>query len=235
MSPLFRPTGRPASPRRSFRPRTPAHHATPAVVAVAAAAVLALSGCGPDPASPGTASPTSSETSAPAASDIPGATVSPEPTEVAPATPSDPDPATATEEQMTDLLQLHARLKTELGTAYSDAWIEGGQLHVGVTTPEAEAVVYGAGAIPVRAEFTEQQLREATDAFKAWLATDAAPPVELHWLGTSGRTGSITVRVPADQVQPLADAVAAHSPAGAVTVVVEESSGPATPLGTTAP
>lgn len=136
---------------------------------------------------------------------------------------------------MTELLLLHAQLKTELGAAYSDAWIEDGQLHVAVTTQEAEAVVYGAGAVPARTEFTEQQLREAADALRAWLATDAAPSVELHWLGTSGRTGSITVRVPADQVQRLSDAVAEQNPAGAVKVIVEESSGPATPVATNTP
>ena len=136
---------------------------------------------------------------------------------------------------MTELLQLHTQLKADLGAAYSDAWIEGGQLHVAVTTPEAEAVVSGAGAVPAKTQFSEQQLREAADAFKAWLGTDAAPQVQLHWLGTSGRTGSITVRVPPEQVQPLTDAVAQQRPTGDVLVIVEESSGPATPLGTNAP
>ena len=136
---------------------------------------------------------------------------------------------------MTELLLLHAQLKTDLGAAYSDAWIEGGQLHVAVTTPEAEAIVSGAGAIPAKTQFSEQQLREAADAFKAWLATDAAPKVQLHWLGTSGRTGSVNVRVPAEQVQPLTDAIAQQQPTGDVVVIVEESSGPATPLGTNAP
>lgn len=239
MSPQLRPTGRTASPHFSFRPPTFARRATPPVLALATAALLVLSGCGPDPQSKDTAPSASTDSPAPAASSsASGDVIGPpgnEPPETVAATPSDPDPATLAEDRMTDLLQLHARLKTELGTAYSDAWIEDNQLHVAVTTPEAEALVYGAGALPSRAEFTEQQLREAADAFKAWLATDAAPSVQLHWLGTSGRTGSITVRVPAEQVQPLADAVAEQSPAGPVKIIVEESSGPATPFATNAP
>lgn len=136
---------------------------------------------------------------------------------------------------MTDLMLLHARLKTELGAVYSDAWIEDGQLYVAVTAPEAEATVYGAGAVPVHTAFSEQQLHDAAAAFKAWLATDAAPPVQLHWLGTSGRTGSITVRVPADEIQALSEAVSQQRPAGDVDVIVEESGGPATPLAPNAP
>lgn len=206
------------------------------VVALATAALLLLSGCGQD-TQPGTAPPTADSpdstdtgaTPAAAASDSPG----PEATGAVPATPSDPD--TATDEKMTQLLQLHTQLKNDLGSAYSDAWIENNQLFVAVTTPEAEAAVAEAGAIPFTAKFTAQQLQEATDAFKAWLGTDAAPQVQLHWLSTSGRTASIMVRVPADQVQPLRDAIAEQQPTGAVQVTVEESSGPATPLATNAP
>jgi len=186
---------------------------------LAAAALLLLCGCGQDPLSaPGS---TGADTTG---------TVT---TGAAPAAPSNPD--TATDEYMTDLLQLNARLKTDLGSAYSDAWIENNQLHVAVTSPEAEAAVTDAGAIPYRARFSADQLKDAVDAFKAWLGTDPAPRVQLHWLGTSGRTGSITVRVPADQVQPLTDALAAQRPTGAVKVIVEESSGPATPLATNGP
>ena len=229
MSPLLRSNSRTAA-TNSFRSVSSARRSAPAVAVLAAAALLALGGCGTEQ-SPGTAP--SAGSTAPVGSNTPdssGPTGS-----GAAATPAAPDPTIATEDHMTELLLLHAQLKTELGAAYSDAWIEDGQLHVAVTTPEAEAVVYGAGAIPARTEFTEQQLREAADALRTWLATDAAPSVELHWLGTSGRTGSITVRVPADQVQRLSDAVAEQNPAGAVKVIVEESSGPATPVATNTP
>ena len=190
------------------------------VAVLATAALLILSACGQDQQPPGTAPLTTQSADAGT-------------TGAVPATPSDPD--TAMDENMTQLLQLHTQLKNDLGSAYSDAWIENNQLHVAVTTPEAEAAVVAAGAVPFTAEFTAQQLQEATDAFKAWLGTDTAPQVQVHWLGTSGRTASITVRVPGDQVKPLSDAVADQQPTGAVKVIVEESSGPATPLATNAP
>lgn len=193
--------------------KTRATRAAP-VAALATAALLFLSGCGQDAQSP--------------APPPPGPSTSPD-------AESSFDPDTARDENMTDLLQLHTRLKTDLGSAYSDAWIENNQLHVAVTTPEAETAVTDAGAVPYPAQFSADQLKDAADAFKAWLGTDSAPRVQLHWLGTSGRTGSITVRVPADQVQPLTDAVAAQQPTGAVKVIVEESSGPATPLATNGP
>lgn len=221
-------------------PRKTRSAAAAPVAAVAAFALMTLGGCGQDAQGPG-ASDSSQSTaessanngmsnipSAPPASgvtDSPGGTVG-----AVPALPSDPE--TAMDEVMTQLLQLHAQLKMDLGSAYSDAWIEESQLHVAVTTPEAEAAVREAGAVPYLTDFTAQQLQEAANAFRAWLGSDAAPPVQVHWLGTSGRTGSITVRVPAEQVQPLTDAVAEQQPAGAAKVIVEESSGPATPLGT---
>lgn len=246
MSPMIhphhsRPLDRTASPT-DFRASSTDRPAVPRVLTgLSLAALLALGGCGQETASPAAQLPDSGSTSSPespgqAGDSTAGApSTGPEPTEYAAATPSAPDPATLTEDQMTDLLLLHTQLKTDLGAAYSDAWIEGGQLHVAVTTPEAEAMVSSAGAIPATTRFSEQQLREAADAFRAWLGSDAAPQVQLHWLGTSGRTGSINVRVPAEQVQPLTDAVAQQHPTGDVLVIVEESSGPATPLGTNAP
>jgi hypothetical protein len=242
MSPLFRPNDSTAL-STSFRPVSPRRPAVPvALTGLSLAALLALGGCGQEAASPTAQSPDAPSSSSPDSPDTAGKSAAgtptdgvSEPTNGTAATPSAPDPTSLTEDQMTDLLLLHAQLKTDLGASYSDAWIEDGQLHVAVTTPEAEAVVSGAGAIPAKTEFSDQQLREAADAFKAWLGTDAAPQVQLHWLATSGRTGSINVRVPAEQVQPLNDAVAQQQPTGAVKVIVEESSGPATPLGTNAP
>ncbi|MCC3268792.1 hypothetical protein MUG94_16890 [Arthrobacter gengyunqii] len=222
-------------------PKNTSNLAKAPVAVFAAAALLFLSGCGQDAQSPQprpSASSTSPDTEPSANPHVSGAPAAQDSTTAGttgavPATPSDPD--TATDENMTQLLQLHTQLKTDLGSAYSDAWIENNQLHVAVTTPEAEAAVAEAGAVPYRAEFTDAQLQDATAAFKAWLGTDSAPQVQLHWLSTSGRTGSITVRVPAEQVQPLTDAVTEQQPTGAVQVIVEESSGPATPLGTNGP
>lgn len=217
----------------STRSRRRSAHAV--LAGLSAAALLALGGCAQDSQS---AEPTPTASAEPAATAAPSD--APAPTEdgskgtTAP-TSSPPAPSAISEEQMTDLMLLHARLKAELGAVYSDAWIEDGQLYVAVTAPEAEATVYGAGAVPVHSAFSEQQLHNAAAAFKAWLATDAAPPAQLHWLGTSGRTGSITVRVPADEIQALSEAVAQQRPAGDVDVIVEESGGPATPLATNAP
>ncbi len=201
--------------------------------AILAAALLpGLGGCGQNMQSPATGPPAAGaadSTAGPAPATAPDNSNG----TATPAGPPDPaGPTTPTDENMTQLLQLYTQLKTDLGSAYSDAWIENNQLHVAVTTTEAEAAVADAGAVPYRADFTAGQLQEAIDAFKAWLGTDAAPSVQLHWLGTSGRTGSITVRVPADQVQLLTDAVAEQQPAGAVQVIVEESGGLATPLAT---
>lgn len=242
MSPLLRQKNSTASPA-TFRPSFAHRPAVPRVLTgLSLAALLTLTGCGQDAASPAAQSPDAASSSSAQTPGASGTSTTGTPTDAGSepangtaATPSAPDPASLTEDQMTDLLQLHAQLKTDLGAAYSDAWIEGGQLHVAVTTPEAEAVVSGAGAVPATTQFSEQQLRDAADAFKAWLSTDAAPQVQLHWLGTSGRTGSINVRVPAEQVQPLTDAIAQQQPTGDVLVIVEESSGPATPLGTNAP
>lgn len=224
----------------SALPHTARRNTAAPVIALAASALLLLGGCGQQSRSPGP------EASGPSASADNGTSATADPSVQTPqpgssdgqataAAPAPAGPATATDETMTQLLQLHAQLKSDLGSAYSDAWIEGNQLHVAVTTPEAEAAVLQAGGVPFRAEFTDAELQEAADALKAWLGTEAAPQVQLHWLSTSGRTSAITVRVPADQVQALNDAVAQQQPTGAVKVIVEESSGPATPLGTNAP
>lgn len=234
MSPphLNGPAGTAPFPVPARKRRRSAH----AVIAgLSAAALLALGGCAQDPKPAEPVPAASAEPAATAApSDAPAPTEDGSKSTTAPTSPA-PAPSAISEEQMTDLMLLHARLKTELGAVYSDAWIEDGQLYVAVTAPETEATVYGAGAVPVHTAFSEQQLHDAAVAFKAWLATDAAPPVQLHWLGTSGRTGSITVRVPADEIQALSEAVSQQRPAGDVDVIVEESGGPATPLAPNAP
>ena len=64
-----------------------------------------------------------------------------------------------------------------------------------------------AGANPCRAQFAAKELQDAVQMLKAWLATETAPPAQLHW-----------------------NTVARQQPTGAVEVIVEQSSCPATPL-----
>lgn len=152
-------------------------------------------------------------------------------TEGAPISPEAGNPL-ATDQYTTELLQLHDRLKSELGPAYSDAWVDGGVLHVALTDPALEPSVRTAGAVPVRVAYNADDLRTARAQVQAWLASEPLPALTVHGLSTSGRTGEVTVLVPADQAAALQDAAAEAAPAGDIPVIVKESRGMATPLPT---
>lgn len=194
----------------------------PAAVLAAALAAAVLTGCG-------------------AAADDGGAPApetSPSPTTASrAATPAEPappgtDPTMASDTFSTELLLLHDRLKTELGPLYSDAWVDGGLLHIAVTDPSADTTVRDAGAVPVQAEYNAAELKQAQAQVRTWLAGNPVPGTEVHSVRASGRTGSIILRVPAEQVQALRAAAVEQAPAGSVPVIVEESEGMATPLST---
>ena len=138
----------------------------------------------------------------------------------------------ATDEYTTQLLQLHEQLKTQLGQAYSDAWVDGGVLHVAVTDQAAETTVRAAGAMPVRVVFNNADLQQAKAQVQAWLAQQPVAGLDVHYLGVSGRTGSVTVKVPLDQVPALQEAADGAAPAGEIPVIVKESPGMATPYST---
>ena len=142
------------------------------------------------------------------------------------------DAPMTTEEPAAQLLVLHAELKNELGSDYADAWIDGGVLHVAVTAPSAEAKVRATGAEPVLVAFNADELLQARNQVQAWLADKPVPGLEVHAVSASGRTSTVTVAVPADQVSALQAAADEQSPGGNVPVIVEESAGMATPLST---
>ncbi|MCQ2000081.1 hypothetical protein [Arthrobacter zhaoxinii] len=198
-------------------------------IALAAVIAAAVSGCGAQPADGGAAAPSpstavSTDTAAPSAS---SGTANP----AAPATPGS-DPSMTSDEFTTGLLQLHDRLKHDLGDRYADAWVDGGVLHVAVTDPSAEAKVRDAGAVPVTVAFNAAELLQARTQVQTWIAGKPVPGVEMHSISASGRTGAVIVTVPAEQVPALQAAADEQSPAGEVPVIVEESAGMATPLST---
>ena len=188
MSPphLTGPAGTAPFPVPARKRRRSAH----AVIAgLSAAALLALGGCAQDPKPAEPVPAASAEPAATAApSDAPAPTEDGSKSTTAP-TSSAPTPSAISEEQMTDLMLLHARLKTELGAVYSDAWIEDGQLYVAVTAPEAEATVYGAGAVPVQG-LARHRCRSAGAVA---LARHQRPHRQHHGPG-SGRRDPGTVR-----------------------------------------
>lgn len=194
-----------------------------------AAAMMAgaLSGCGTGPgdvSAPDSASGTGSAGSSAAASPVGPV--------AAPTDQTGSDTTMSSDESTTQLLLLHERLRTELGPAYSDAWVDGGVLHVAVTDQGAEATVRAAGATPVRVAFNNADLQQAKAQVQAWLAQRPVTGLEVHYLGVSGRTGSVTVKVPLDQVPALQTAANDAAPAGQIPVIVEESPGMASPLST---
>ncbi|MCQ1948607.1 hypothetical protein NNX28_01525 [Arthrobacter sp. zg-Y859] len=130
------------------------------------------------------------------------------------------------------LLLLHARLRNELGAEYADGWIDRGVLYVAVTGPEAEAKVRDAGAEPVLVAFNADELQQAGSQVQTWLADKPVQDLEVHSISTSGRTGTVTVKVPADQVTALQAAADEQAPAGEISVIVEESVGMTTPMST---
>ncbi|MCC3294408.1 hypothetical protein LJ756_07195 [Arthrobacter sp. zg-Y411] len=202
--------------------------ARPLAAAVLVAAVLtALGGCGTDsgarPDNAPTADPSAASSSAAASPGI-GAT---------PADPATgPEGNMATDEYTTQLLLLHEQLKTQLGPAYSDAWVDGGVLHVAVTDSAAEATVRDAGAVPVLVGFNSTELQQAKAQVRTWLAQQPLPALEVHSIAASGRDGAVIVEVPADQVAALQSAAADQAPAGEIPVIVKESPGMATPYST---
>ncbi|MCC9173968.1 hypothetical protein [Arthrobacter sp. zg-Y179] len=175
-------------------------------------AVGAVTGCAPQDAGPGTPPDSPSGT---AASPKPGSD----------ATMNSDGPGA-------QLLLLHARLRNELGAEYADGWIDRGVLHVAVTGPEAEAKVRDAGAEPVLVAFSADELLQARNQVQTWLADKPVPDLKVHSISTSGRTGTVTVKVPADQVTALQTAVDGQAPAGEISVIVEESAGMTTPMST---
>lgn len=127
---------------------------------------------------------------------------------------------------MPGLADLNMSLKETLGTAYADAWVVDGQLHVAVTDESVFETVSAAGAVPVQAAFSAADLQEAGRRVQAAAAATGA---ELHRISSSGQSG-IVAYVPAGAVESLRAALAETEIPGKVPVAVAPSSGVATPL-----
>ena len=137
----------------------------------------------------------------------------------------------ASPEESSTLLALNESLRSELGDAYSDSWIEGNQLHVAVTTEAAASIVKAAGAIPKLVTIDAAQLETALQAVLAWRNTlPTEQGAAIHKVIPDGRTGTVTVFVAPDQLSSVEAAAAAAKPAGDVPLVFKESAGLASPL-----
>jgi len=133
------------------------------------------------------------------------------------------------------LLQLNDSLKTRLGAAYADAWIEGNKLHVAVTTKEAETIAANAGAVPALVTINAAELEKAVEAVAAWQTRlPVAQGAAIHRIIPDGRTGTVTIYVAPAQLAAVARAAAADKPTGSVPLLLKESTGiptPSQPLG----
>lgn len=129
------------------------------------------------------------------------------------------------------LLQLNDSLREKLGADYSDSWIEGGQLHVAVTSEAAAAAATEAGAVAQLVTRDAAALESALQAVMAWRAS---LPSELgnaiHKVTTNGRAGTVEISVAPDQADAVKAAAEADKPAGDVPLVFKDSPGLATPL-----
>ncbi len=134
----------------------------------------------------------------------------------------------------TELLLLNDRLREELGGAYSQGWIESGQLHVAVTSEEAAQAVSDAGAEPRIVELNSEQLEKSVSSLTAWqgkLRPELA--TSIHRISFDGRTGTVTIAVAKDKIPAVEAALQRDNPTGNVPVEIVISGGLATPMDST--
>ncbi len=128
------------------------------------------------------------------------------------------------------LLLLNDTLRTKLGAAYSDSWIEENKLHIAVTTESAAEIVKEAGAVPKIVSIDAAQLEAALQAVSAWQAKlPEGQGAAIHKIVPDGRTGTLTIFVAAEKLDAVSIAASADKPAGEVPLVIKESAGLATP------
>lgn len=152
-------------------------------------------------------------------------------------TPASSDPMASTSvstapEQSQDpqLLQLNETLKDTLGDQYSEAWIADNKLHVAVTDKAAEAVVAEAGAVAHLVKYSAAELDAAIGKIMAWQREQGgAVATAIHRYVPSGRNGSITLAVDPNQLETIKKGLAAADVTGGISLVFEESAGPASP------
>ncbi|OIH83802.1 hypothetical protein BLJ79_13950 [Arthrobacter sp. UCD-GKA] len=168
----------------------------------ALAAALLLSACGSEAGSPASSDPTAS-------------------TSVSSAPEQSQDP---------QLLQLNETLKDTLGDKYSEAWIAEDKLHVAVTDKAAEATVTEAGAVAHLARYNAAELDAAIGKIMAWQREQGgAVATAIHRYVPSGRNGSIILAVDPSQLETVKKGLAAADVTGGISLVFEESAGPASP------
>ena len=142
-----------------------------------------------------------------------------------------PSSPSASDADPTALMMLHENLKSQLGDAYADAWIEANTLHVAVTDEAAAKIVTEAGAVATLVTVNAAALEAAVQAVSAWRATlPAEQGAAIHTIIPDGRTGTLTISVAAGQLDAVTKAAAAAQPAGAVPVVIKASTGLPTPF-----
>lgn len=140
-------------------------------------------------------------------------------------------PAEAGTSDSSALLLLNDALRKKLGDDYSDAWIEGGLLHVAVTTDAGAAIVTAAGAVAKLVTIDAAQLEAALQSIAAWQSKlPSEQAIAIHKIIPDGSTGTITLFVDPAQLDAIAKSAATDKPSGTVALVIKESSGIATPL-----
>ncbi|POH61042.1 hypothetical protein [Arthrobacter glacialis] len=149
-----------------------------------------------------------------------------------PPVPPTQTPSPAASDADTDaLLALNEKLRSQLGDSYSDSWIEANKLHVAVTNQAAADLVTAAGAVATIVTVDAAALEAALQAVATWRATlPAEQGAAIHSIIPDGRTGTLTISVAIEQLEAVTKAVAEDNPAGAIAVIVKESSGLPTPL-----
>ncbi|MCU6478982.1 hypothetical protein [Arthrobacter sp. A2-55] len=203
-----------------------------AALAVAASmtGVLGMAACGQGSA-PGTQSPGEQAS----AGTVPSSAATSASATSTPATSTAGAGTTPGAAETTALLQLNDSLKTRLGAAYADAWIEGDKLHVAVTTKDAETIAANAGAIPTLVTINAAELEKAVEAVAAWQTRlPSAQGAAIHRIIPDGRTGTVTIYVAPAELAAVARAAAADKPTGSVPLLLKESTGiptPSQPLG----
>ena len=128
-----------------------------------------------------------------------------------------------------ELLSLNSRIKDEVREHYAASWIEDGALHVAVTSDAAAGKVAATGALPHRAPFTEEALKEALDRVLAWTRSPGGPEVHLHRALLDGREGGVVLHVPPEEAPDLQEAARRDDPGRGVPVQVRASAGLARP------
>lgn len=147
------------------------------------------------------------------------------------ASPQSSSPSATESSDSSALLLLNDSLRKRLGEDYSDAWIEGGVLHIAVTSDSGAAIVTAAGAVAKLVTIDATQLEAALQSIAAWQSKlPSEQATAIHKIIPDGSTGTITLFVDPTQLDAIAKVAATDKPGGDVALLIRESNGIATPL-----